>query len=207
MALPPPAGYSPSHTPRSTIGAKTLALAPSGARLMSKEKSLTKQNDWTAEDREQALSFVALHNGNSTAAAEEMEKAGRPIPPPTIRSWKSRYRDRYEELREDLQRRIRQRQAENHARLAERAAAVVDTMLERLEREGEEIPIQQVPTAAKSLATVAGISTDKARDLRGDPSVVEHRHLSFEELKRSLSAKGVVVEIEGTAEEITDDEN
>lgn len=179
---------------------------------MSKTPATTKKKNpagpaWSVEDREEALALLALYNGTATTAAAEMTTLkGKELSPATLRSWKSRHRDRYEEIREDLQRRVKSRSAENHARLAERAAAVVDNLLERLEQEGHEIPISQVPTAARSIATVAGIHTDKARDLRGDPTVIQHQRLDWNALQRSLQAKGVEVVIESTAEEITEAE-
>lgn len=157
---------------------------------------------WTVEDRERALTVVALYSGSTRAAVEQLREEGLDIPEATIRSWKSRYRERYSQLRSEMGERIRSEQAEGHARLAAKAAVIVDKMISRLEQHHDEIEIDKVPAAAKSLATVSGIHSDKARDLRGDPSVVEHRHLSFEELQRSLRSKGVEIVIDASAEEL-----
>lgn len=183
------------------------------SRLMSNSPIVPK---WSAEEREDALSLVALHNGNAAEAAKEFsEVTGKEIPASTVRSWKRRHADRYEEIALDLQRRIKQRSAENHARLAERAAAVVDGMVGRLEREGHEIDIDKIPAAAKAVSVISGVHTDKAALLRGDASVIEHRSsVTYDQLARSLRAKGVelVIEsveqpaIESTAEEVTESE-
>lgn len=171
---------------------------------------------WSAEERQDLLSLVALHNGNCAEAAKEFtEITGKEIPPSTVRSWKRRHADQYEELRTDLEKRIRQRSSEVHARLAERAAAIVDGMISRLEREGHEIDIDKIPAAAKAVSVISGVHTDKHLVLSSSPtSIVESRtSVTYEQLARSLKSKGVelVIEsveqpaIEATAEEITDD--
>jgi hypothetical protein len=71
-----------------------------------------------------------------------------------------------------------------------------------------------ISTAARNVATVGGIDRDKAAMLRGEPTeIVEHRDGG--EILRELQARGykltrdmeVAIAIDGTAEEIRDEDD
>jgi hypothetical protein len=92
--------------------------------------------------------------------------------------------------------RLKDELADQHTDLARYQMDVSRNFTERLELEASDLKARDLPGAIRSLDVGSGIHSDKARDLRGDPSaVVEHRSAS--DIMRKLKQMGLVIEAEG----------
>ncbi len=86
--------------------------------------------------------------------------------------------------------RLKAEMADEHSALAHRGMEVEHKLLDRLEAEADDIPARDLPGAIRNVGVGAGIHTDKARDLRGDPSMVVRRETrSVEELIHLIQTK------------------
>jgi len=147
------------------------------------------------EEVERGLMAIALSNGSPTHAHRLLAGEGLTIPVETLRSWK--YRDhvqRYEEIRAREMPRIKQLRAERHAALAEKQADLAEVSVDRLREaiDRGELKPHQLGGVMHQANVGSGIHTDKARDLRGDATVVIEDKRTHEEIIRNLVDKGVL---------------
>lgn len=165
-----------------------------------------------AEDVDKGLVALALASGRGEVACRVLEKQGMRVTAKTLRNWRDNlYRDRYWEVQRKVLPRLQARAAENHAAIADAAVELNAKLLERLDKDADNLPIRDVAGAARNVATVGGIDRDKAAMLRGEPTeIVEHRDAG--EILRQLQARGFKLTadmdraINGTATEVEDDE-
>jgi hypothetical protein len=170
-----------------------------------KGKLLSRSPRYTDQDRERGLVALALTSGNTRAAARTLTEQGLRVSHQTLGNWSKRNGgEEYERVRAQVLPRVRAYAAEKHMALADSMVELAGEMGKRLKLEHQDMPIRDVAGAIRNVSTAAGISTDKARDLRGDPTaVVEHR--SIEDVRRALRAKGW--DIEGEAVDVSADES
>lgn len=136
------------------------------------------------------LVTVAACNGNCCRAARLLEGDGLKINPETLRRWhKTLHAAKYESIRAELLPKIQAWAAEQHRQLSEREMEVSAKLIERLEREVDQIPARDLPGGIRNLDTGAGINRDKAQLLAGEPTARLER--SADEVLRALAAKGV----------------
>jgi hypothetical protein len=83
--------------------------------------------------------------------------------------------------------------AAQHEDLARRQIEVSAKLTDRLEKEADELPIRDVSTAQRNLDVGSGIHSDKAKDLRGDPSLIVERR-SLQEIERRLGELGLLAD-------------
>ncbi len=162
-----------------------------------------RRRNFTEVEIERGLVAMALNSGNSRRARAALKAQGLEISHQTLHKWTTSRADHYERVRREVLPRIKDAAQEMHMDLAARAASIEQQFLDRIENELPEIPARDLPGGLRNVSTTSGIHTDKARDLRGDPtSVIEHR--SFEQLVAAMRAKGITVDfdLEGEAEEI-----
>jgi hypothetical protein len=156
---------------------------------------------YTEPEVERGLVALSLCDGNSKRAARVLATQDLSIDPSTLRKWRTQRPDDYERVQALVLPRVKAQTAELHADFAKRAIEVNAKVLDKLEREYDEISPRELPGAVRNLSTTAGIHEDKAANLRGDPTtVIEHR--SYKEVVAKLKQMGV---IEGDAEEMPDD--
>ena len=96
---------------------------------------------------------------------------------------------------------IRREIAAETLNVARKAYRIQDKVLDRLDKEADEVSIGQLGQVANSLAVTMGINIDKSQVLSNLPSEIrEHRSLA--EVRRALEAKGWEFVLEGEAEEV-----
>jgi hypothetical protein len=184
--------------------------APSGPgkRAELSQGEVVPGSRYSSTEVDRALVAVAIEDGSTKRAARLLAKQGEPIGETTLRDWKNRlYPDRYLELQAKVLPRLNALAAEQHAAIATQASSLNVKILDRLEDVYEEIPVRDLPGAARNVATVAGIATDKAALLRGQGIEQASPTRSVSDILNALRAKGFdpskltltqTVEVEGT---------
>ena len=126
------------------------------------------------------LTAVALWNGSTRKAAEQLAEEGRPIPETTLRHWRDDSQvETYHRIREGVQDRIWQRTASRWHRVAEDAAdgAREAVALTRTALQGEDVrDAKELSVTAKNLAFAGGIASDKSAMADGRPTVIREVH-------------------------------
>jgi hypothetical protein len=90
------------------------------------------------------------------------------VPRSTLRDWATRQHvQRYREIQTEVIPEIEERLAQKSEGLATQYSDLEADVLVRLKKELPNVPVRDLSRAARDLATGKGISTDKARDLRG----------------------------------------
>lgn len=158
-----------------------------------------------------ALTEVALAGGNCAEASRRLKRQDDPlsVPQSTLKLWRGRqHAVTYEKIRTDVQDRLRgilAAQAEDNARQAGELERDLMGRMSKLVASGEPADLATFAKAVREMATTAGISTDKALVLRGQPSAItEHR--TSKELLDSLQRRFPAGVTDSDAEEITDAE-
>ena len=145
------------------------------------------------EQVERGLLRLAEANGNAEEASRSLKSDGLSIDPNTLRRWRTgKHAERYEVVRSEVLPRLQAQAAEAHAALAAREMAVSAQMVERLAGEVDGIAPRDLSTAVRNLDVGAAIHRDKAQILKGEPTHIVRR--SFEEIKRELKERGVVLD-------------
>jgi hypothetical protein len=127
-----------------------------------------KGSRYTHEQREMGLRAVALNSGNTERAARDLRTMGIKVPRSTLRDWATRQHvQRYREIQTEVIPEIEERLAQKSEGLATQYSDLEADVLVRLKKELPNVPVRDLSRAARDLATGKGISTDKARDLRG----------------------------------------
>ncbi len=153
------------------------------------------------EQIERGLLRLAEANGNAEEASRSLATGGLSIDPQTLRRWRNgKHAERYEVVRGEVLPRLQAQAAEAHADLAAREMAVSARMVERLAGEVDQIAPRDLSTAVRNLDVGAAIHRDKAQILKGEPTHIVRR--SFEEIKRELKARGIV--LDGIAVEVSE---
>ncbi|MGH2761400.1 MAG: hypothetical protein ACRDLD_02275 [Thermoleophilaceae bacterium] len=158
------------------------------------------------EDREFALRALALAGGSAARASKALAEVGYTFSPVVLRGFMRKQSRRYAQLREEVGPELKSRRAEAAEAIADEAASVYDTALEKTKQaiEGGELKPNQIAASLLTLATTHGIFRDKASKLRGDETITVVRHeRSVEELEAGLRKFGLTVE--GTAREVVPD--
>lgn len=163
------------------------------------------RRDYTTEEIERGLTQLALCAGNSREASKRLKDMGHKLPHQTLDRWaRQTHRERYHEVRE--------RQAPKIAARIANEAEDFFFVLQELERKTAEAYAEKLGEmkpgefagALRNLTTSKALQIDKiASPLRGRPAVTIRHELDATGLVRKLSSTGLV-EIEGTATEITD---
>ena len=193
---------SKSH-PGAINGAATDAGTGVPYPEVCKMAARTRRN-YNDEEIERGLVAMALHSANSTRAHAALKEQGLPISARTLYTWVHKTKtERYEQVRREVMPQIKEAAHAGHMGLVARAHELEHKFLHRIEEDLPEIPARDLPGGLRNVSTVSGIHSDKARDLRGDPVVVEHR--SMGDLLRAMRQKGIQVDfdVEGIAEEDT----
>jgi len=164
---------------------------------------------WPDTEVERGLVALALSNGSPTHAQRLLAADGLAIPLQTLKSWK--YRDhveRYEQIRARELPRIKQQLADRHTHLAELHADLAEKAARRLDEaiDNNELKPHQLGGVMHQSNVGSGIHTDKARDLRGDATVVVEDRRTTEEIIRGLAALGVIELEDGDVVEETGQE-
>jgi len=165
-----------------------------------------------AQDVDRGLLALALASGRGEVACRLLEKQGMRVTAKTLRNWRDNlYTDRYWELQRKVLPRLQARAAEGHAAIADAAVELNAKLLERLDKDVDELPIRDVAGAARNVATVGGIDRDKAAMIRGEPTEI-HEHRDGTEILRALRARGFKLTpdmdaaIDSTATEVKDED-
>ena len=117
----------------------------------------------------------------------------------TLTGWRTgKYAARYQRIHEQLMARIRERQAQQAEELSDRHAESGAGGGGAVHQKAHGLSTKDGSLAARNFATARGISTDKARLLRNEPTqITENRNVG--EILRKLTATNV---IDGTAVEL-----
>lgn len=151
---------------------------------------------------ERGLLALALHGGNASRAARELEERGTPVPRTTLQHWMAQtHAERWEEVRREVVPRLQEKIAQEAESAALGYAERVQATLDRYDETVAELKPAEVAGALRNLSTGFGISVDKMNAVRGNPTqIIEHRR-SPDEIMAGLRAAGVLV-IDSNAEEI-----
>lgn len=166
---------------------------------MSETQTLKKRGyrTFTREQIERALMAVAYANGSCTHASRELAEQGFDLNPKTLWSWKENlHRDLYKEMQEECLPKIRNDAAERHMEHADAAQAVKLEAIAILKGKLHELPPRDLPGAIRNLGVTAAVDRDKARDLRGEATLVtgtDKRNLK--DVLRALKGKGLNVDV------------
>lgn len=169
--------------------AETTAPEPK-TRATRKGKSLRRHPPKRIDEGLLAL----LLTGSSVTAAEQTG-----IPEQTLRDWRYRYGKRHAELAKKYGPQL---EAEAIASLQEVAIAATRGTLKAVEVATRDIEGSKDPAAtARNLATVVGITTEKALLLQGKPTSVTD-NVGTRDILKALGQRVPGLVVEGTAEEI-----
>jgi hypothetical protein len=132
-----------------------------------------KQRDYDLGEIERGLRAVAVAGGNTRLASRRLRDLhGLEIPASTLRRWiESVHADRYAEVRVEEAERVQKLAASEFEDLGRRCIAITHRGLDRLEKEMDELPLRDVPTAVRSVATAAGISQSNVQVTRERPVI------------------------------------
>lgn len=175
--------------------------------------------DYSDAEIELAFGMLAYYSGNLRRTARAIEESGglgeekRTPDHTTLRNWRNRMPERYERVRQEILPKIRDELAERHTDLAaaqiEASMTATGELARRLgdKDELEKITATQLASVIGKLDVGTGIHTQRASELRGEGVVVRHEHRSFQQIRDSLAARGIEVEvIQGTASEVPPDQ-
>jgi hypothetical protein len=139
---------------------------------------MSKQRDYDLGEVERGLRAVAVAGGNTRLASRRLRDLhGLEIPPSTLRRWiESVHADRYAEVRVEEAERVQKLAASEFEDLGRRSMTIVHKGLDRLEKEMDELPLRDVSTAVRNVATVAGISQSNVQMTRERPVITRHQH-------------------------------
>jgi len=173
------------------------------------ETSLTRRRErgqrHTEEEIEAGLTEVALSAGSTTLASQRLAERGIDISRSVLEQWKNRRQvERYARIRDQQAAAIQRRVAAQHEDLAQRAVAVAEKTLDRVEEELPNIPARDLPGALRNIATTAGISSDKLMVLREKPLSPSGPPRDVAEVVHSLEALGVAKWVEPGAIDVPD---
>lgn len=180
------------------------------SRAGKRTREVARRSRYTPAERERGLTALALASGNSRRAAALLKEQGLSIPASTLFTWPQLYPDEYQAVREGVLPRVKAELAEAHSALAARQVEVSSEMTERLAKEMGGIPVRDLAGAIRNIDTGSGIHTQRAAELRGEPTIIEHR--SLKEIIGGLERRGIITKvpsefeiIEGGAEELPAD--
>jgi hypothetical protein len=150
-----------------------------------------------------AALLALAYTRRSKEAREQLELAGvSPLPTArTIARWGIEFSGRLAELTEKHGAEIERHSISQYQTIVTKAAAVTDMLVEKTGEAAErgELAPKDLANAAKSMATVVGIITDKILIVQGKPtSIIGHK--SGEEALRTLARK-YAPPVDSTAEE------
>lgn len=144
---------------------------------------------WDEAQIHDGLTAVALWNGSTRKASEQLEKEGRPIPEATLRRWRDESQvETYARIREGVQDQIWRRTASRWHRVAEDAAdgareAISLTRQAMANPEGVSMA-KDFSATAKNLAFAGGIANDKSAAADGRPTQITRDESADVLLKR-----------------------
>jgi hypothetical protein len=134
---------------------------------------------YSEAERVRGVQAVALNAGNTRRAARLLKEQGQPIPRSTLKHWVTvTHVAEYERARIVVRDRIWDELAEEHqalARKALKATGDATAAAREMVKQGDAKTANSYASAARNLATVAGISNDKASAAHGRPTVIERR--------------------------------
>lgn len=133
-----------------------------------------------------ALMELALAGGSATRAARRLKERGTPVPKRTLELWRGTAE--YAEVRDHQALEVQKEIAREHEDLAIQAAGVTRRLLSRLDKEADDLPLRDVPGAARNTGTIAGISTDKQMLTRERPLPTRAPDRDIQEIFRALKA-------------------
>lgn len=141
------------------------------------------------EEIQRALVAVAACSGNSRKAQQDLlAKDGLEITHQTLYNWsRSLHKEEYEAIRAKLLPQLQAHAAEQHRQLAEREMEVSLKLIDRLEKEVDEIPARDLPGGIRNLDTGAAIHRDKSQLLSGQPT--ERSERTADEVLRAIHHK------------------
>jgi hypothetical protein len=151
------------------------------------------KRDYSQEEITKGLLSVAYWNGNCRKASAFLKEGGVKVPQKTLWRWyRQQYVAEYEQLRTEILPKVREKAAEDAMSLAESQREVAMEATEALKGKMDEIKPRDLSTTVRNMSVAAGVETDKAQLLAGQPTAIVMRSAS--EVLRSLKAKGVRIE-------------
>src|SRR5215204_6978199 len=140
---PPPRGRGVGGWARARyyINSRTAPSSPENARALE----VVPNARYGAEDVDKGLVALALASGRAEVACRVLAKEGMNVTAKTLRNWRDNlYTDRYWELHRKVLPRLQARAAEGHAAIADAAVELNAKLLERLDKDADELPIRDV---------------------------------------------------------------
>ena len=154
---------------------------------------------YSDSERETALKAVVLAEDNVAKATRDLQTAGFDIPRSTLREWIARDPERLEAIRIQYGPELEEKKARMAEKVATAAGEATLALVEQTMETKDDLSAKDVAGAARNMATVFGIATEKGLLHRQKPtSITAHDYSSA---VKGLERMGL---IEGTAEEIPD---
>jgi hypothetical protein len=159
------------------------------------------RSNYGPEQIDKALLAYAACGANAAKACRLLKERGIGVHPKTLTQWaEGRYADRYMEIHAKHGQQLDRVLAQETRDIALRASQVERLAVDETEKELKAGTVKDASAAARNMAVVKGVATDKLLTLTGRPAqIVEHR--SAQDLVKKLEALGVV---DSTAEEEPD---
>lgn len=145
---------------------------------------------YTDTEVDQGLLALALADGSPTRANEHLP-AGLTIPSRTLRRWAKVHVDRYRELEAVEKPKLVPDMVDGFRQTITTATEVGLLALEKTREQLAADGTKDPAGAARNLATVAGIATDKLHAITGKPNLTVEVHHTVEQDLRVLEQLGV----------------
>jgi hypothetical protein len=149
---------------------------------------VAKRTSYTEAEIRLGLTEVALCSGNTRLAAGRLKDAGKPIPRSTLEQWARTRPEQYEEVVREILPRVNEVVAAECISVARLAADAEVETLKRYHEVLPQLPARDVPGALRNVSTTKGINIQRARELRGEPTVIRHEKQSATELWAEFTA-------------------
>jgi hypothetical protein len=133
------------------------------------------RRDYTAEEIDLGLTYLAMAAGNDRAAARELKaERGLTIPRTTLRDWKVRKTDDYTAIRSRLEQKRREEMAEHVTAISQKELEAADLAIDQLidGLKAGTVAAKDLPKALRDLKLSFGIGTDKANVLLDRPTTI-----------------------------------
>lgn len=161
--------------------------------------------EFTDEERDRALTALALSGGNAVRAAALLEQDTKLSRTPSrrrLQEWKHLHAERYAEIRQQRAPQIEAAAVQDYLDLVVEGVKAQHAAVARFNEGIDELSAAEAATAYKNIAVGTGVAADKHLLYTNRPTQITEHHTAdqlIRELQRELN-----LAIPSTAEEITD---
>ena len=145
---------------------------------------------WDLETKEVALREIAACDGSLKQAVEALAAKGIQAERGALKALKNYAMPaEYRRICTELASQKEEAQAAEHEYRARQALDAEEVYLRRAKKELPNVPARDLPGAVRNFATAAGIHSDKARVLRGQPTTITETRSAQDIVRRLVEMK------------------